>query len=104
MLPPRSRDGPEPVASATEGIVSESAGPGNATPAAVGVSSVLAPDVLVRHPREVDDESGDREDRAPICPACGVTALPAETANVLDSAFVCENPDCEAYGEVVPEP
>ena len=40
-------------------------------------------------------------DRAPICPQCGVTALPAEPANVLDTAFVCENPDCEAYGEVV---
>lgn len=40
-------------------------------------------------------------DRAPICPTCGVTALPAETANVLDSAFICENPDCEAFGERV---
>jgi hypothetical protein len=47
-----------------------------------------------------DDE---REDRAPICPACGVTALPAETSNVLDTAFVCDNPDCESFGEVVPE-
>lgn len=41
------------------------------------------------------------EGRAPICPACGVTALPAELANVLDPAFACENPDCDAYGEVV---
>ena len=47
-----------------------------------------------------DDE---REDRAPICPACGVTALPGDTANVLDVRFVCENPDCEAFGEIVPE-
>lgn len=39
--------------------------------------------------------------RAPICPACGVTALPAEAANVLDTSFVCENPDCEAFGEAV---
>ena len=43
----------------------------------------------------------DDEGRAPICPACGVTALPAETAHVLDATFVCENPDCDAYGEPV---
>ncbi len=48
-----------------------------------------------------DPYEDDGDDRAPICAACGVTALPAETANVLDTAFVCENPDCEAYGEVV---
>ena len=40
-------------------------------------------------------------DRAPICPSCGVTALPAEPSNDDDSTFVCENPDCDAYGEVV---
>ena len=40
-------------------------------------------------------------DRAPICASCGVTALPAEPSNVIDSRFVCENADCEAYGEVV---
>lgn len=49
----------------------------------------------------------EREDndvgRAPICPSCGVTALPAETSNVLDSGFVCENPDCDAFGELVAE-
>jgi len=39
--------------------------------------------------------------RAPICPSCGVTALPADTSNVLDTAFICENPDCEAFGERV---
>lgn len=39
--------------------------------------------------------------RAPICPDCGVTALPAAPANVVDVAFVCENPDCDAYGQVV---
>ena len=38
-------------------------------------------------------------DRAPICPSCGVTALPAEASNVIDSRFICENPDCDAYGE-----
>ncbi len=48
-----------------------------------------------------DEGGGDDEGRAPICAACGVTALPAETANVLDATFVCENPDCEAFGEAV---
>ncbi len=40
-------------------------------------------------------------DRAPICPHCGVTALPAEQANSMDTRFVCENADCEAFGEAV---
>ncbi len=40
--------------------------------------------------------------RAPICPYCGVTALPADPSNVIDTSFVCENPDCEAFGEQVP--
>jgi hypothetical protein len=40
-------------------------------------------------------------ERAPICPPCGVTALPADTANVIDARFVCENPDCEAFGDEV---
>ncbi len=39
--------------------------------------------------------------RAPICPSCGVTALPAETSNVIYSRFVCENPDCDAFGDTV---
>ena len=37
-------------------------------------------------------------DRAPNCPFCGVTALPSERA---DGDFVCENPDCTAYGDVI---
>lgn len=41
------------------------------------------------------------EDRAPICAACGVTALPASPRHVVDPAFVCDNPDCEVYGEIV---
>ncbi len=45
----------------------------------------------------VDEDEG----RAPICPSCGVTALPAELANVIDSGFVCDNADCDAYGEPV---
>jgi len=40
-------------------------------------------------------------DRAPICPSCGVTALPAELSNVIDTGFVCENPDCEVFEERV---
>jgi hypothetical protein len=44
---------------------------------------------------------GDQPDdgRAPICPFCGVTALPSEIRG--DTDFVCENPDCAAYGEAV---
>ena len=45
-------------------------------------------------------EPGD-EGRAPICPHCGVTALPAQPSHVIDTGFVCENPDCDAYGEVI---
>jgi hypothetical protein len=40
------------------------------------------------------------EDRAPICPYCGVTMLPADPSNVIDTRFVCENPDCDAFGEI----
>jgi hypothetical protein len=43
----------------------------------------------------------DGEDRAPICPFCGVTALPADAGLVLDPRFICENPDCEAFGEAI---
>jgi hypothetical protein len=39
--------------------------------------------------------------RAPICPYCGVTALPAESPHAEGSGFVCENPDCEAFGDSV---
>lgn len=46
---------------------------------------------------------GDDADvgRAPICPSCGVTALAAEASNVIDSGFVCENADCDAFGDVI---
>jgi hypothetical protein len=47
------------------------------------------------------DGHDSHDDRAPICPYCGVTALPADTSNVIDTEFVCENPDCEAYGDRV---
>lgn len=48
-----------------------------------------------------DDADGDGEERAPICPDCGVTALPADAAHVIEPRFVCENPDCDAFGEEV---
>lgn len=60
-----------------------------------------------------DDEGFDDEDldddglgdagvgRAPICGACGVTALPAHGANVIDTTFVCDNEGCDAYGDPV---
>lgn len=40
-------------------------------------------------------------DRAPICPSCGVTALPAHLSHVIDSDFVCDNDECEGYGDPV---
>jgi hypothetical protein len=46
-------------------------------------------------------EWDEAEGRAPICPSCGVTALPAEAANVLEPDFVCENAGCDAFGERV---
>ena len=45
--------------------------------------------------RDGDDEFED----APICPYCGVTCLPSEDG--VGGGFVCENPDCEAYGDTV---
>jgi hypothetical protein len=47
---------------------------------------------------ELDDANAGR---APICSHCGVTALPAELSHVIDSTFVCDNADCDAFGEVV---
>lgn len=55
-----------------------------------------------------EDDDGDGElgvgagvNRAPICGFCGVTALPADPSNVIDTAFVCDNEDCEAYRDVI---
>ena len=50
-----------------------------------------------------DDELDEDENRAPICPFCGVTALPAELSHVVDTGFICDNTDCDAYGEPVEE-
>ena len=49
----------------------------------------------------VSEQSDANVGRAPICPHCGVTALPADFSNVIDSDFVCDNADCDAYGEVI---
>ena len=49
----------------------------------------------------MDDWDDADVNRAPICPQCGVTALAADIATVLDSRFICENPDCEAFGDEV---
>jgi hypothetical protein len=42
----------------------------------------------------------DEGNGAPICVGCGVTAIPGHHAGV-PVAFVCDNPDCESYGEAV---
>lgn len=46
----------------------------------------------------IDDHGSNR---APICPYCGVTALPAHLSNVIDTNFVCDNDGCDAFGEEV---
>lgn len=56
-----------------------------------------------------EDDPGGRDDslgdtgvgRAPICGACGVTALPAHGSNVIDAGFLCDNEGCDAYGEPI---
>jgi hypothetical protein len=64
---------------------------------------MLGPRVDERLGRPEDDDGwAEAEvDRAPICPVCGVTALPAEAARGAEPTFVCENPDCDAFGEPV---
>ena len=37
-------------------------------------------------------------DPSPICPHCGVSALPAESPG---EEPMCENADCAAFGEVI---
>ena len=50
---------------------------------------------------EAEVDLGADIDRAPLCPNCGVTALPAYQSNVIDSHFVCDNDGCDAFGEPV---
>ena len=40
------------------------------------------------------------EGNAPICSACGVTALPGSAVGVA-ADFACDNADCAAFGERV---
>jgi hypothetical protein len=54
---------------------------------------------MARTLQPVDDDG--EVGRAPICPYCGVTALPEQIATVLDPTFVCQNEDCEAYGDAL---
>ncbi len=42
---------------------------------------------------EIDDD-----DVSPICPDCGVSALPPEA---MGEPSMCENPDCPAFGEPI---
>ena len=45
------------------------------------------------------DEDARDVERPPICPHCGVTALPGESYG--DDSYVCENPECPNFGEAV---
>lgn len=61
-----------------------------------------AEDDELEEPDDLDGPLGDAGvARAPICGFCGVTALPAEPANVVDTDFVCDNEDCEAFRDVI---
>ena len=55
-------------------------------------------------PMSAWDDSDDDSGRAPICPYCGVTALPEGLSNVIDCSFVCDNAECDAYGDRVDAP
>lgn len=46
------------------------------------------------------EEGARQERRPPICPACGVTAMPSSVVRATE-VFVCDNADCEAFGERV---
>ena len=70
--------------------------PGPRSPADAGPAAIIG--AMARW--DDDDGTGD-EGRAPICPACGVTALPSESGDDVDRGFVCENPDCESFGDEV---
>lgn len=50
--------------------------------------------------RDSGRRAADEERRAPICPACGVTALPGSAVG-LPVGFACDNPDCPDFGEPV---
>jgi len=39
------------------------------------------------------------EEASPICPWCGVSALPPEPSSGTSS--ICENADCDSFGEAI---
>lgn len=47
------------------------------------------------------DEVDDGDDVSPICATCGVSALLPE---VPGDASICENADCDAFGEAIDPP
>ena len=40
----------------------------------------------------------DSDDTSPICPECGVSALPPEA---MGEPSMCENPNCSTFGEPI---
>ena len=67
-----------------------------------GIGSMMGPMFDSYHDSDDRDDRDDGDDgRAPICPSCGVTALPAHLSNVIDTSFVCDNEGCDAYGDAV---
>ena len=40
----------------------------------------------------------DEDDLSPICPECGVSALPPEA---MGEPSMCENPNCSTFGEPI---
>lgn len=42
----------------------------------------------------------DDGDPSPICSACGVSAL---APDVADAPSICENADCDLFGEPIPD-
>ncbi|MGM0818180.1 MAG: hypothetical protein ACQETV_02160 [Actinomycetota bacterium] len=47
-----------------------------------------------------DLEPSGQDPAAPICPSCGVTALPGAALG-LPVDFACDHADCPAFGERV---
>lgn len=61
---------------------------------------------MAEHPTVFEDEleasaAARARVEAPICPRCGVTALPATQSNDPDPDWLCENVDCGLYGVVL---
>jgi hypothetical protein len=73
-------------------------------PAGRSTLAVAAPQARVaEHPYGgvMHEEDAIRADSpVPICPTCGVTALPGSAVGLLVD-FACDNADCAAFGERV---